>query len=127
MGLVAFWDTKLFKSLKDLLIRPGSLSLAYVQGKKGFYTKPVSLFFIANLIYFLFQPVDTINSNYVTQTEYQAYSSWTKKMAERKMAINEIELEDLKAEYNAKSTSNSRLFLILMVVLFSIFVALVFL
>ncbi|MCB9306952.1 MAG: DUF3667 domain-containing protein [Lewinellaceae bacterium] len=46
-------DSRLLRSLKWLVLRPGFLSAEYLRGRRKRYAKPLSLFFIINLLYFL--------------------------------------------------------------------------
>ena len=45
-------DGKLILSFRRLVTRPGSLTLAYIQGQRKPYVGPVSLFLIANALFF---------------------------------------------------------------------------
>jgi hypothetical protein len=47
-------DNKLFRSLKYLLIKPGFLTEEYFIGRRKHYLKPVQLFLIANIVFFLY-------------------------------------------------------------------------
>lgn len=46
-------DSKLLRSLWLLVSRPGFLTVEYLRGRRKPYMKPLSLFFIINLLYFL--------------------------------------------------------------------------
>jgi len=116
---LAFWDTKFFKSLKLLLFKPGFLAKEFMLGKRKMYTRPISLFFIANLLYFFIQPVDALNSSFETQTKGQIYSNITMKMVINKTQMENITYDQLGEKYNKKSPGNSRIFAILIVFLFS--------
>lgn len=45
-------DSKLLRTLKWLIIRPGFLTVEFLRGRRKGYLKPLSLFFIINLLYF---------------------------------------------------------------------------
>ena len=47
------WDSKLFKTLKLLLFRPGHVSLNYIQGKRKGYVAPIRLYFFFSVLFFL--------------------------------------------------------------------------
>lgn len=57
--LSEFWmrvthiDNRLWKTLQLLFLRPGDLTQAYCNGVRKAYLKPIQLFFIANVLYFL--------------------------------------------------------------------------
>lgn len=56
LGEFTHFDTKFLRTLKVLLTRPGELSRAYFHGGRSRYTKPLTLFIIINVIFFLVQP-----------------------------------------------------------------------
>lgn len=50
-------DSRLFRTLRALLTQPGLLSAAYVAGRRVPYLKPLQIFLLCNLAFFLFQAV----------------------------------------------------------------------
>ncbi len=46
-------DSKIYKSAIALLFKPGHLSVLYVQGVRKSYMKPIQLFLLANVLFFL--------------------------------------------------------------------------
>ncbi len=46
-------DGRIFRTIGPLLLRPGSLTLAYINGKQKRFIKPISLFLLFNLFFFL--------------------------------------------------------------------------
>ena len=119
-------DSKFLKSLKYLLLRPGFLTSEYLQGRRKLYTPPLTLFFIANLLYFLIVPLDTLNTKYVSQLEAQPYSESIRHLADQKQAEHQWTVEEISERYDAKSGVNSKLLLILLVLGFSVPVSLLF-
>ncbi len=47
-------DNQLFSSLRLLFLRPGELSRKYIEGIRIPYLKPIQLFLLANIVFFLF-------------------------------------------------------------------------
>jgi hypothetical protein len=47
-------DNKLYRSMKYLLIKPGFLTQEYFIGRRKRYLKPIQLFLIANILFFLY-------------------------------------------------------------------------
>ena len=126
INALTFSDTKLLKTLGLLLSKPGFLAKEYIEGRRNLYTKPLSLFFIINLVYFIAQPVDTFQSGFYTQTHYQSYSPMAKEMAQNKMEKEGITLTELSAKYNKVVSDYSKTLIILLVFLFSIPLLLLF-
>ena len=50
------FDSRFFRTLKVLFTRPGELSRAYFHGGRSRYTKPLTVFVIINIVFFLVQP-----------------------------------------------------------------------
>ena len=50
------FDSRFLRTLKLLFTKPGQLSNAYFHGGRSRYTKPLTLFIIINVIFFLVQP-----------------------------------------------------------------------
>lgn len=46
-------DSKLLRSVKLLVVQPGFLTKEYLSGRRKAYAKPLSLFFVINVLYFL--------------------------------------------------------------------------
>ena len=56
LGEFTHFDTKFLRTLRVLVTKPGELSRAYFHGGRSRYTKPLTLFVIINVIFFLIQP-----------------------------------------------------------------------
>src|SRR5688572_3875486 len=67
-------DSKIFKNLRLILVNPGMLSKNLAIGKRQPFMKPISMFFVANLIYFLFPLFHSFNTSLNSQAELQVYS-----------------------------------------------------
>jgi hypothetical protein len=119
-------DSKLLKSLKYLFTRPGFLTAEFLAGRRRVYMSPLSLFFIGNLIYFLFTPVDALNSRYTSQTQGQFYSSSIRPLVQQKMEKRKWTLAEMEKHYNAKAGTVSKLLLIVLVFLLSIPLSILF-
>jgi Protein of unknown function (DUF3667) len=60
-------DGKVLKTLWLVVKKPGFISHEFVAGRRINYLKPVSLFFVLNLIYFLFPVIQLFNASLKTQ------------------------------------------------------------
>lgn len=122
---LTFTDVKLLRSVCALLFKPGKLTAVFFEGKRKLYTAPLTLFFFINLVYFLYQPVDALNSNLRSQTMGQFYSEWANDVVNRHLEENEISREDFFVQYNQMTGQVSKLCLIVFVLLFAGGIALV--
>lgn len=119
-------EGKLWASLKALVRQPGTISLAYMNGPRKRYMKPVTLFFVANLIYFLFPIFETFNTSLHSQIELNPYSGWIAPMVHRHLERSGTAMEGFDAVYNAASKSNAKLMLVGMVFFLALPMALVY-
>jgi hypothetical protein len=56
IGDLTSFDSRFLRTLKLLFTKPGALSVAYFHGGRSRYTRPLALFIIINVIFFLVQP-----------------------------------------------------------------------
>lgn len=126
VNAITFADTKFINTVKHLFLKPGFLSREYVEGRRNLYTKPIALFFIINILYFLFPGVDTFNSTLHSQLKGQQYSAFAQRLFDEKLKNDDRSEEVLEAEYNKKSTEISKSILLLFVFLFSLPISLLF-
>lgn len=124
--MITHADGKFFKSLKYLFTKPGFLTTEYLSGRRKPYTSPLSLFFIANLIYFLIPTVDSLNSKYQSQIKGQVYSSSIIASVNHKMEERKWTPQQMETHYNEETSHISKVLLILIIFLFSIPVTLLF-
>lgn len=119
INAVTFADSKLWRSLLSIIRNPGLMSHDYVRGVRKSYMRPLSLFFLANLVYFLFPLFYTFNTTLYHQTNSFSFlhSAVASKMVEKHVEAEEISYEDFETRYNSKTTELSKMLLILMVFL----------
>ena len=119
-------DNKLLQTIWLLIIRPGFLSKEYVNGIRKKHYKPLSLFFMANLLYFLFPVFETFNSSLNTQMKLTFHSEIATKIVDRKIEKEKISLDDFRGKYEQQSSNLAKLLIILMAVFLSLPLALLF-
>jgi hypothetical protein len=49
-------DTRILRTVRALLTKPGELTRVYFQGGRSRFTKPLTLFVVLNLVFFVIQP-----------------------------------------------------------------------
>jgi hypothetical protein len=112
---ITFADNKFLKSLWTIISKPGTLSFDYARGKRNIYTAPVSLFFIGNLLYFLFPVLQTFNTSLDIQVKAMPYSNLTSNVLDTRLATRHITYDEYEKRYNEKSTSHAKLLLVSLV------------
>ena len=72
-------DGRLWRSLRALAV-PGKLTVEYVTGRRGLYLRPVRLFLIGNILFFLMLTLSGANSVFLggadTFRTYSAFGRW---------------------------------------------------
>lgn len=120
LNAFTFADSKLWNTLKAVVLRPGELSAAYMDGRRVKYMRPVAFFFLANFIYFLAPVFETFNTRLHSQMHYQGHSAWVRKKVEAHLAESRLTLEEFTAVYEPASSNNAKLLVVVMV--FALFV-----
>jgi hypothetical protein len=113
-------DNKFFRSLYFIVFKPGKLSYDFAQGLRKPYFPPLSLFLLANLIYFLFPVAETFNTRFETQLRAMPHSFIARQIVENRLKKQKISLAALKAKYEPQSTNLAKTLLLLIVFLFAV-------
>lgn len=119
-------DNKFARSLWLTIKRPGFLSREYVDGRRVKYMLPLQMFFILNLVYFLFPLLQMFNSSLYTQLHVLPHSNIARKVVAEKINKEGISMEGFELMYNTKTTSLTKLLLVIFVVLASLPLSLIF-
>lgn len=122
LGNLFFLDNRFYLSLKNLLLKPGVMTVEFLSGKRRKYLSPISLFLFVNLIYFFLSPLTDYSLPLNDQIKYQPYSSVAKKWVEKKIEIQGIEFNQYRLKYNKNSDDISKIIMILNVPLIALFV-----
>lgn len=116
---ITFSDVKFVRSLQYLLFSPGFLTIEFFKGKRNVYAKPLALFFAINLAYFIYQPIDALNSELYSQMNGQMYSNWASDVVNNHLTTKNLKLREFFNDYNQTSENVSKLFLFVLVIVFS--------
>jgi hypothetical protein len=135
--LGVFWreltalDGRWWASFRDLVIAPGRLSAAWIEGRPQRYLMPVTLFLLVNVLYFLRAPMTDFNLSLLDQACLQPWSAsvveWaTPRIAPETFDCAQIPAEDsqlaaLVARYAELSDEVSRSFVIAHVPVLALF------
>jgi hypothetical protein len=125
LNAFTFLDGKFPRSVKSILYHPGKLASDNVRGIRVPYMKPVSLFFVANFLYFLFPFSEVFNTSLNSQLKYQEHSELAQQMVQEKVAVRGLTFADFEISYNDASKDWAKLLLIVIVFMFSIVLGIV--
>jgi len=120
-------ETGLLPTLKWLLTRPGFLTREYLDGRRRRYVRPLRLFLIVNVLYFLIQPLllaNTFNTSLRSHKDRQVYSDVTGPVVEGILAERGVTLEEYTVEWEATSEPLARSLIIIMIPILALVVAL---
>ncbi|MEQ9405309.1 MAG: DUF3667 domain-containing protein [Cyclobacteriaceae bacterium] len=121
ISALTFADSKFWKSIKVIAFNPGRLSLDFIEGRRVGYMKPISIFFLANLMYFIFPYFSVFNTSLGTQMNSGFHWNIVRSMVKNELVDKGIAFDEYEKKYNTKTTELSKLLLILMAVLLSLF------
>ncbi len=119
-------DGKLWKTIKILLLQPGQIDHDYHTGRRIAYIKPISLFFILNVLFVMFS---SLNDFYVTlsdQLHLQPYSEMIAPHIREYVQSQKISIAEFAQRYDQLVTVLARSLIIIQVPFFAIAVAIIF-
>lgn len=108
-------DGKLVKTLRALLLRPGELSRAYMEGRRVQYMRPVNLFVVLNLIYFLFPLFEVFNTSLYSQLYSMPHSGPARALVAGTLTATGATEEAYAVAYAMRSSANAKLMLLVLV------------
>lgn len=112
-------DNKFARTLWLIFYKPGFVSAEIANGRTVRYTSPIQVFFVLNLVYFLFPIVQLFNASLTTQMMSPLGLLLEKPIA-HKMALLHMNFESFMLVYNLKTISLAKLLVMVFVVLASI-------
>jgi hypothetical protein len=122
-------DSRLIRSFRNLVSRPGRLTVAYLQGQRKPYIGPVPLFLIANVLFFAIESW-TGGKVFTTPLEShlhtQPWSDFAPQLVARRLEALQTTQEEYAPVFDRAVALNARSFIILMALSFAILPALVF-
>jgi len=119
-GLDAFTnlDSKVFKSFKRLIFKPGTLTEAYYIGQRKDYLKPFQIFILTNIFFFIFlSQLDLflIPSKWFIVKDFEIFNFDIEGTAQNIADRREQSLHEIKLIYDQKIAATSKLFMVLLV------------
>jgi hypothetical protein len=119
-NIFAFTDNKFFKTLWLIIRKPGLLSKEYAEGRRVAYLRPLQLFFVLNLVYFLFPFLPLFNASLKTQLYLRTHSLLVRTMVYSETGGDNLALQGYELMYNQKSMGLAKLLIFVFVLLASV-------
>ncbi len=122
----SFVDSKFLKSLWLTIKNPGFLSREYVDGRRVNYMRPLQMFFILNLVYFLFPTLQMFNATLHGQQYVFPHKRLAHRLVLEKIKQEGLNMQGFEFMYNDKTTGLAKLLVVLFVILASLPISLIF-
>ena len=123
LGVFTHVDSKFLRTLKALLTKPGELSRAYFQGGRSRYTKPLTLFVIINVVFFVVQPHTGLwHQKYATYMRDRHYAA----AVDAQVASSKEPVQRYAARFDANLQNQKKSLLIFSVPLLALAMSLLF-
>jgi hypothetical protein len=121
-------DSKFFKTLKYIFLRPGFVSKEYCEGKRKKYYKPVSLFLIGVVIYLLFPLLQGLNISFNSHIANNKimHIYYSRDLALHKMETHHLNEQQLAEKFNHLSPKFAKILLFTMLPLTALALSLIF-
>lgn len=122
-------DGKLLRSSRAILIRPGTLTAAYVRGERRHYLGPLALFLLANALFFGMQAITQVDVLSTPLESHLAVQDWkilAQKLVAGRLALTHETLDAYAPRFNEAATFNAKALMVLMVLAFAPILALLF-
>lgn len=121
-----FIDNKFIKSLWLTIKNPGFLSREYVDGRRVKYMRPLQMFFILNLVYFLFPVLQMFNSSLHTQMYVLPHGNIAQEIVMKKIKAEGMDFSGFELVYDEKTRGLAKLLIVVFILLASLPLSLIF-
>jgi thiamine biosynthesis protein ThiS len=128
LGEFFHFDSKILRSFRLLFTRPGFLAAEYVRGCRKPYLHPFQVFFVANLLYFFFQPFigwSGLRTPLYIHMHMMAYSGLASRMVASRILAKGVTLRQFSAAFDHTVDVQARTLVVAMVPLLALVLALV--
>lgn len=113
-------DGKFWKTSKTILVHPGKLEYHYHIGKRVCYLKPITLFFILNVLFVMVSPISDFYVTLDDQMSLQGYSPYIKPLLNDYLREQSINYQAFEQNYDQLVVVLARSLIILEVPIFAL-------
>lgn len=122
-------DARTLRSVRTLILRPGELTLAWLQGVRKPYVLPLSLFLIANLAFVAAQLLTgqhVFNSSLASHLYHQDWSGVAQSLVARRLNGTGRTIEEYAPIFDRRVALNAKSMVVMMSLAFSLLLPAVF-
>jgi hypothetical protein len=116
-------DGRLLRSLRFLIVKPGALTAAYVQGQRKPFLGPFQLFLVANVLFVAVQGLGGMNVFSSTLDSHLHIQDWkpiAQRLVARRLEATHTTLEAYAPSFNRAVAFNAKSLVIVMTIPFSL-------
>src|SRR5215467_16119107 len=128
LGEFFHFDSKIFRTFRLLLTRPGFLAAEYIRGCRKPYLHPFQVFFVANLVYFFLQPIigwSGLRTPLYIHMHMMPYSRLASRMVASRVLAKGVTPQQFSAAFDHAVEVQARTLVVVMVPLLALVLALV--
>ena len=129
MKTIAGVDGRLLRSLRALLLHPGSLTLAYGEGRRKPFIGPFQLFLLANVVFFAVQSLThtrVFSSSLDSHLHHQDWSALAQELVDHRLAAANTTLDRFAPLFDRAVVLHAKSLVIAMAVPFALLLPVVF-
>ena len=122
-------DGRVLRSFRELVARPGELSVAWVRGQRLARVGPLQLFFLANVAFFALQPLGDVrvfSSTLSSHMHEQDWSELARRLVPARLEALGTTLAEFAPLFDRAAALHAKSFIALMIVPFALLLPLVF-
>jgi len=122
-------DGRLLRSLGALLLHPGTLTVAYGEGRRKPFIGPFQLFLLANVVFFAVQSLThtrVFSSSLDSHLHHQDWSALAQELVDRRLAATHTTLDRFAPLFDRAVVLHAKSLVIAMAVPFALLLPLVF-
>jgi uncharacterized membrane protein (DUF2068 family) len=111
LDVLTHYDSKLYRSVRLLMSRPGFLTQEFFAGRRISHVKPVQLFLLINIAYFLAVSLfgwETFATPLDIHLNHSNYGSLARAMVDTRVAERNMSLEQYRATFDHASATLSK-------------------
>ena len=120
LSALTFADSKFIRTLWIVITKPGFLSREFTEGRRVKYLRPLSVFFVLNLIYFLFPIIQLFNASLRTQLNSVHGKYAAAPIAGKMTELGVHDITSFSLLYDQKTSGLAKMLVIVFAVLASI-------
>lgn len=124
LDVFTHFESKLLKSIYLLFTKPGQLTYEYLRGNRVRYSKPVQIFFIANIVYFFvlnYIGYDVFTSTLGDIKDNAVYGNYVSNLVQKKMTGSDASVKIYEEKFYDKIYVQSKLLIIVMIPMIALF------